>query len=256
MNRAGGMTGATPAGVAITAIVAADGRRMARDRLLKGMSLYIFLISVLMRWGVPWFTSEVQTRWSFDLMPYYPLVTSYLAVLLGAVMVGVIGGFLMLETREEGTIRALMVSPLSTGHYLGVMSIGMTAAAVVVSLVQALIIGVGLPPLFHLLVSTLFIAPTAPITAFFLASFSDNRVEAFVQAKIVSVAALVAAGAWFVPEPWQFVAGIIPPYWGVKAYWIAAAGGSDWALWLAPGLVTSVLWLWVLGRRFRAVARL
>jgi fluoroquinolone transport system permease protein len=210
---------------------------------------------VLMGGGIPWLTRGVQTRWSFDLVPYHPLLTSYLAVILGAVMIGFIGGFLMLESREEGTIRALMVAPLAMGHYLAVLAMGLMGAATVLGLVQALIIGVGIPPLPQLFVSTLLVAPLAPLTAFFLASFADNRVEAFVQGKLVSFAGVVVAGAWFVPEPWQFLVGIFPPYWGAKAYWVAEAGGSAWGVSLVAGVVTSVVWLWVLGRHFHTVAR-
>ncbi len=249
------MTSSTPVPTAIRAILITDAKRMLRDRFLNGLALYIFMISVLMRWGVPWFTRQVQTRWEFDLVPYYPLLTSYLAILLGAVMIGIVGGFLMLETREEGTIRALLVSPLSPTLYLAVMACVMMVVAVVVSLVLALIIGAGLPPFLPLFASALLVSPMAPVTAFFLASFADNRVEAFVQAKLVSTVGVIAAGAWFVPEPWQFLAGFVPPYWGVKAYWVAAAGGSGWAWWLVPGLVVSAAWLWMLGGRLRTVAR-
>ena len=220
------MTGATPLPAAIRAIVIADVSRMLRDRFLKGMALYILFISVLMRWGVPWLTTGVQTRWSFDLVPYHPLITSYLAVLLGAVMIGIIGGFLMLETREERTVRALLVSPLSTTHYLVIMSGVMMCLAVGVSLLQAFIIGVGLPDFVPLLASAALVSPMARIVAFFLAAFADNRVEGFVQEKFERTMGAVAAGAWIVPEPWQFREGIGPPYRGVKANWVAVARGS------------------------------
>ena len=238
MSSASG-TETAAASSATWAILATDGKRILRDRFLVGMALYILSISVLMRWGIRWFTSEVQARWAFDLIPYYPLVTSYLAVLLGAVLIGIMGGFLMLETREERLIHALVVSPMPMPRYLSVMSAAMIVVASLVGLVQALIIGVGLPPLPQLVATVVLVAPWAPVTALYLASFSDNRVEAFAQAKFIGTAALVVAGSWFVPEPWQWIAGIVPPYWGVKAYWVAEAGGAGWALWLLPGVAVS-----------------
>ena len=56
------------------------------------------------------------------------------------------------------------------------------------------------------------------------------------------------------PEPWQFLFGFFPPYWVCKAVWTVAEGDGLWLLYLALGVVTALVYVWWLARRFRVVA--
>ena len=61
--------------------------------------------------------------------------------------------------------------------------------------------------------------------------------------------------AWFLPPGWQLAVGVVPLYWPVKAFWVAAAGeGGAW-LWAGVGLAYQTLLLVPLLRRFEARAR-
>jgi hypothetical protein len=54
----------------------------------------------------------------------------------------------------------------------------------------------------------------------------------------------------------QWFAALYPPYWAVKAYWVAQAGEAGWIWWALGGLVTSSIWLALMVRLFlRAVRR-
>jgi fluoroquinolone transport system permease protein len=59
--------------------------------------------------------------------------------------------------------------------------------------------------------------------------------------------------AWFVPEPFQFLFGLFPPYWVSKAYWLALEGSPWWGSSLVLGIVLQVLLLLFLTRRFTKV---
>ena len=236
------------------ALLRNDGRRLARDRFLLGTAAYIFAISVAMRWILPWTARAVRRRWGFELEPYFPVIVSYLLLVLGAIMVGMIAGFLLLESREERSIRALLVSPVSLRAYLGGASVVLTLIAGGVILVEGALVGLGLPPWPAFVLIALVGGSSAPLWALFLATFADNKVEAFVLMKFVGLGGLIPVGAAFLPLPWQYVACLFPPFWAVKAWWVAAAGGSGWAWWLLGGVAISTVALFALSRRFEAVA--
>ncbi len=92
------------------------------------------------------------------------------------------------------------------------------------------------------------------MTGLFVASFADNKVQAFALLKILSAVGFVPMAVYFLDEPLQLLGGVIPAYWGLKAWWELAAGGELWLLYWAIGLVYSVAIVWLLARRFRTVA--
>ena len=123
----------------------------------------------------------------------------------------------------------------------------LTATGVI--LAEAALIGLGLPPWPALLAIALVGGSGAPLVALYLATFPDNKVEAFAHMKLVSVAGAVPLGAYFLPLPWQYLACLFPPFWAAKAWWVAEAGGSSWPLWLLGGaLTTGALLVWLSGR--------
>ena len=70
--------------------------------------------------------------------------------------------------------------------------------------------------------------------------------------KVMNAVNLLPVVAYFVPRPLQFMAGIFPTYWPMRALWSASAGESHYA-YLAIGTVVSGLALalavWLFDRR-------
>ncbi len=237
----------------IAAILRNDARRLTRDRFLLASALYLVGTSVAMRWVIPWAIRGLGARWGVELDPFAPLVVSYFVVVLAGVLVGVVGGFLLLESREDGSMRALLVTPVSMRAYLLAASGVMALAAAVLTVLEAYIIGVQLPRWPDVLAIAAVGGLSAPLPALFLASFAADKVEAFAQMKIVSFSALIPIGAYFVSLPTQAVAGLYPPYWSAKAWWLAAEGGPGALWWLLGGVLVSAASLVWLIRRFEAV---
>ena len=238
-----------------SATLRADGLRLARDRFLVGTGLYIIAISVAMRWVIPWVTPGIEGRWGFDLTPYYALVVSHIVVQLAPILVGILGAFLLLESREDRTIKALLVSPLPLSTYLRWLGCVMIVTSTVLTVVEGLIIGLGLPSLPALVAVGLVGALTAPLIALAVAGLAGNKTEAFAYLKIIGVAPLLLSGTYFLSEPLQWVAAVYPPYWAVKAYWVAEAGGHGWALWLFGGVLVASVWIAWSIRLFTRAAR-
>ena len=240
---------------ALAGILRADGLRLVRDHFLLAILTYLGAQSISMRWILPRMRQGLNSRWGLDIEPFYPVIVSYLALVLSGILVGMIAGFLLLESREDRSIKALLVSPLSMSTYLGAASLILVVVTAGMIVVESTLLGLGLPSWPVLLIVSLVGGLGAPIPALFLACFAHNKVEAFALMKFVSLAGLIPVGAYFIPEPWQYSAGLFPPYWAAKAWWSAASGGTTWPLWLLGGCATSALLTWLLARRFQSIVR-
>ncbi len=238
-----------------SATLRADGLRLARDRFLVGTGLYIIGISVAMRWVIPWVTPGIEGRWGFDLTPYYALLVSHIVVQLAPILVGILGAFLLLESREDRTIKALLVSPLPLSTYLWWLGCAMVLTSAMLTVVEGLIIGLGLPSPPALVAIGLVGALTAPLVALAVAGLASNKTEAFAYLKIIGVVPLLLSGTYFLAEPLQWLGAVYPPYWAVKAYWVAEAGGPGWGLWLSGGCLVCSIWIAWSVRLFTRSAR-
>jgi fluoroquinolone transport system permease protein len=244
-----------PSMTAIHGMLRTDALRLRRDRFLIGISVYILEITVVMRWLLPELTTGIATNWEFDLTPYHPLLVSYFIVQLAPLLPGIIGAFLLLESREDGTVKALLVSLNPLTSYVSVVCVVMFATSVTLSVAQSQIIALALPPWPALIAVALATAPWAPVFALLIASIANNKVQAFAYMKLFGVGPLLVTGAWFLPEPWQWLTAIYPPYCASKAYWVAETGGGSWPLWVLWGLVCSAAWVVALQRLYLRAAR-
>ncbi len=240
---------------AVLGLLRNDARRVLRDRFLLGGLAYVIAVAIALRWLLPWLSAGLEARWGFALAPWYGLILSYMVLVLGPFMVGFVGGFLLLELREERMITALLVAPFPLGVYLLIAGAVLVVVAVGVVLVEAAIIGIGLPAWPALVAIAAVGALLAPMNALFLATFASNKIEAFALAKLTGLAALAPVGAYFVPMPWQPIAGVVPPYWVARAWWIAEAGLPGWLAWLGAGLAVCAIANVLLARRFATILR-
>jgi fluoroquinolone transport system permease protein len=64
----------------------------------------------------------------------------------------------------------------------------------------------------------------APLLAFVLATAAPNKVAGFAMVKVLNAVNLLPIAAFFLPVPLQYVAGILPTYWPMRALWSATAG--------------------------------
>ena len=144
------------------------------------------------------------------------------------------------------------VTPRPPGLYLATVGVAVTLLGGALVFAEGAIIGVGVPPLGALAVAAFLGAPTGVVLALLLVTQASNKVEAFAVMKITTTIGLVPVAGWFVLEPMQYAAGVVPPYWACKIWWNAQTG-APWSWLVLPGIVVSALWLAVLVRRFRAV---
>lgn len=232
-----------------------DVRMVRRDSFLRWVIAMPFVEALLVRWGVP--ALEGQLAGGFSLAPYYPLIISYIVLQMVPLLMGVVIGFLLLDERDENTLQALLVSPLPLRLYLGYRVAAPLLLSVIMIMLAVPLTGLNLVAPLPLLAVALVTAMFAPVVGLFFVAFAENKIQGFAQMKIIGTLALLPVGAYFVAEPWQYLAGLLlPSYWPLKAYWLAAAGEANWLVFLLVGIVVNlVLLAFFVGRFDRVVHR-
>ena len=240
------------AAAVIRALGPIDLKSVARDSMLRWLVGMPLVVAFAFRWGVPVVNALLLERYGFDLTPYYPLLTSFLVLMVPTLM-GSVVGFLLLDQRDDRTLGALQVTPLTVGGYLAyriAVPMAVSVPVMMASIGIADLVTMGVVPAFAAAVQA---APAAPLYALFVAAFAANKVQGFALLKAVGVLTWPPVFAWFVASPWQVAFGIVPLYWPLKLFWMLAAGEPGVALYFLAGLAYQGLLVAILVRRLKTV---
>lgn len=219
-------------------IASADIRILGRDPLLKWIVLLPVGLALLLRVLIPRAEALLGTT-GFQLEPYYPLVMGgYLMTAPG--IVGMVIGFLLLDERDAQTLKALRVTPLSIRRYLTYRITLPLLVGTGTTLVGYPMIGISPLPFTSLLAIAIVAGLAAPLIALILAAVAPNKVAGFAVVKVLNGINLIPIAAFFVPPPIQYLAGIFPTYWPMRALWSAVAR-EEYLTYLVVGAVTGAL---------------
>lgn len=234
---------------------AIDARNVARDSLLRWTVILTPAFGLLVRFALPSAAIVLQERFGFDLVPYYALIMSFLPLVVAG-MTGTVVGFLLLDQRDDQTLSALLVTPVSLTDYLRYRMVVLVVPCLALSWVTVLLAGLIETTPLQIVITATVAAPLAPIYALFLASFAANKVQGFALVKAAGIVMLPCILAYFVTAPWQIVFGLVPHFWPLKVFWLFDAGSVGAALaYAAAGLVWQGIILVWLTRRFSHVVR-
>jgi fluoroquinolone transport system permease protein len=233
------------------ALIYADSRLLWRDPLLGWILALPIGLALLLKPLISRVQEALLAGMGFDLTPYHPLVMGgYLMTAPG--MVGMVIGFLFLDERDARTLTALRTTPLSMRQYLAYRVAVPLLLGTASTLIGYPLTGLTPLGLSSLLPIALVAGFSAPILALVLAIAAPNKVAGFAVVKVLNSLNLLPIVAYFVPRPLQFIAGVFPPYWPMRALWSVAAGESHGA-YLVIGTVISGLALllaaWLFDRR-------
>lgn len=227
-----------------------DLRNVRRDPLLRWLVVLPLVAALAARWLLPSLLAQVEAFMQIPLLPYYPPFMAYALLLLGPMLAGVVVGFLLLDQRDDRTLYALQVTPLSLNNYLAYRLALPVLIGMFLSLIALPLSGLVRLNLFYLLAVALAAAPMAPLFALFLAAFAANKVQGFAIQKGLGAVMLPPVIAYFVPAPWHWLFGLVPTYWPAQVLWQATSGSGQLWLYLGLGLLVQGLLLWLLLRRF------
>jgi fluoroquinolone transport system permease protein len=234
-------------------IVAHNG---ARDSFLRWIALFTPAFGLLFRFAAPLVADALRRQFDFDLVAYYPLLMSFLPLIVAG-MVGTVFGFLLLDQRDDQTLTALLVTPLSLGDYLRYRLGGLMLLSVVFGALMVPLAGLTATTPLQAVVSAVTAAPLAPLYALLLGTIASNKVQGFALAKAVGIVMVPCIVSYFVTGPWQIAFGLVPHYWPLKVFWLFHDGATTAALVHAViGLLwQTVLLMWLVQRFSRIVRR-
>lgn len=231
----------------IRTLAVADARLLGRDPLLKWVLGLPLGLALLLRVLIPRI-QEALIASGFDISAYLPLVMGgYLMTAPG--IVGMVVGFLLLDERDARTLSALRVTPISMREYLAYRIVLPLVLGTASTLLGYPLIGIAAIPFTSLLTIAALAGVSAPLLTLVLASAAPNKVAGFAVVKVLNGVSLLPIAAFFLPLPLQYIAGIIPTYWPMRALWSAAAG-EGYLVYLAVGAMTSALAVVVAARLF------
>ena len=230
-----------------------DLQNIRRDSLLLWMAAMPLFLALLFRFAVPWVRDGILQQFNFDIQPFYPLLMSYGFIIATPLLFGVVIGFLLLDERDDQTLKALQVTPLPLSGYLAYRITIPIILSIVLTVLMYPIAGLVPFSTTHLIAVSLLAAPLAPIFALFMATFAANKVQGFALMKGVGVVLILPVLAYFIESNWQLALGIVPTYWPIKLYWMLYAGETGGWIYFVVGLVYQALMLALLLRRFNVV---
>jgi fluoroquinolone transport system permease protein len=240
---------------AFRSLGAIDARSVARDSMLRWIVVFAPTFGLLFRFAIPPIGGALDRRFGFDLAAYYPLLMSFLP-LAAAGMTGTVVGFLLLDQRDDQTMTALLVTPLSLADYLRYRLGGLMLVSAVFGAAMLPLAGLTDTTALQVVVSAATAAPVAPIYALFLSTFAANKVQGFALAKAVGVIMVPCIVAYFVTGPWQNSFGLVPHYWALKVFWLFDEEAVGPALAHALiGIAWQAVLLRILVQRFSHVVR-
>lgn len=231
-----------------------DVRGVRRDSTLPWLVAMPLATALILRWGLPPLSARLLERYGFDLAPYTPALLAYFFVVLTPLVFGTLIGFLLLDEKDDATLTALQVTPLSLDAYLAYrITVPVALTFLMLFIIFPLSRLAGLP-WTHILVTAVAAAPLAPLFALYLAALAQNKVQGFALMKLSGFLLLAPVAAFFAGGRWELAFGLIPTYWPMKVYWLLAGGetGRVWAYVLAALLYQSAVTA-LLVKRFNTV---
>lgn len=235
---------------AIRALGPIDFKNIRRDPILKWMVLFPLLYGLLLRWFIPWLSEQLINLLNFDLMAYRVLLLSVFFMAI-PIVYGSVVGFLLLDQRDDQTITALQVTPLTLRGYFFyrmVMPIVLGLLGNLVMLPLSAITNFDSAELFLVSLSAAWLTP---LYALFYASFAENKVQGFALMKISGIIFMPVLGAYFVPGVWEWAFAILPPFWPMKLAWVFEFNQNGWVWVFLGGFAVSSIVFWLLLKRFQ-----
>ncbi|MEJ8543712.1 hypothetical protein [Brevibacillus borstelensis] len=231
----------------------ADGKHLMRDPMLAlSVAAPILLLAVL-RFGFPLLSETVRDRAGIDVNVYSDFLLAN-ALLLVALMEGILAGLLMLDERDENMLAYYSVTPLTKQGYLAYrlavpfLLSGVGAAAVLWGS------GLHAGTFWESAPGLALVALEGPLYGLAMAALAANKVEGLAWSKAIGVSVLIPAASLFLPGAWGWICAVFPTFWPVQTFLRAATqlqaastprAAAVFSVLFSAGLLYHLLLLWI-----------
>jgi fluoroquinolone transport system permease protein len=157
-------------------------RLVRRDSMLFMMPFFVVYMGVVLHFLMPWLNDYLAAK---EIMPgsvsvnafsyYYPLVMYYMVIITGPQISGMVYAVLILSDKDDQTIKALMVSPLTTRIYIKRRVILSMVTGVLFILALFYMINIDILPFWQMLLIALGGGQTSSLITLLLAIMANNK---------------------------------------------------------------------------------
>jgi len=221
-----------------------------RDPYLKWMIIIPFILALLIRLLLPELTGWASPM--VNIVPFYPLVMALIVVFV-PLLYGIVIGFLVLDERDEGTLNALKVTPVSMRRYIAYRVSAPMALSFITTLIAYPLAGLISVDWQLLIIVAALASLESPFIALVFACFAENKVQGFAIQKMLGTVLMALLVAFLIDPGWEFIFWALPTYWPVKAFWEGSAGGHGFWLYVAAGIIVHAALISALLWRFNKV---
>ena len=236
----------------IKALGPIDFNNVRRDPMLRWMVFFPLLMVGIFRWGIPFLAEQLKLWLNFDLLAYDNLMMSFVSMMI-PLAYGSVVGFLLLDQRDDRTLFALQVTPLTLrGYFIYRVSLPMFLGLLgnLIFLPLSGFVNMGWEKIFMV---SLGASGLTPVLALFYAGFAQNKVQGMALMKISSLIFMPVIVAWFLTGVWHWLFAILPSFWPMKLYWVLDSGGSGAGLCLLGAWLSQLIIIKFLLDHFRRV---
>jgi ABC-2 type transport system permease protein len=160
-------------------------------------------------------------------------------VILSFTLGGFIIGFSIIEEKESGAMRALMVTPISKAEFLLGRSIMGISVPIVHALLAVLIFAIGGLDILKLIMVTVVSSVIGIVMGFLIGVMSSSQMTGLANMKISVLLLLMPVMIAFVlPENRQFIFYWSPTYWSFAALKDILTRNAEWG-----GFLLQLLWI-------------
>lgn len=218
---------------------------MRRDLMLPAACLVPVLAGIFFRFILPLLEAVLTDHFHIPALisPYYRLIDIFLAM-MAPVMFCFVAAMVSLEEADEKTAAYLFITPLGKTGYL-TARLGVPAViAFPVTILLLSVFGLTAFSAAAILLFTVGGTLQGLITALLVLTLSSNRLEGMAVAKLSSLVILGAVIPFFIRGHAQYVLALLP------SFWMGKAACENRLFYMLPAIFLSVLWVFVLLKRY------
>lgn len=219
-----------PAGL-IIALIVADLRKVSRDGLMAGIIVAPLAVALAFRAFVPDAGSLEASLVSYlghdlgaEVARATPLLLMSLLTAIAPGLVGAVYGLLLVGERDERTLMALRVMPVSFARYIAARMFTPLALSVVMTIIAYPVAGLAPLPIATVALLAVVSATSAPVVALAMAAIARNKMAALAVMRVANSILALPVLAYFATGPMLWLAWLSPAYWQMNALWLAANG--------------------------------
>lgn len=220
-------------------------KQIFSDSMLATICIATVLAACFIRFGIPLLEIVLCSYFEREaILADYYLLFDLLLALVTPYMICFASAMMMLTEYDENMASYLAVTPVGKRGYILSRLVFPAGTAFAVSMVLMRWCSLTAWPLGMILLICLLTCLLSVAVALLLFSFSHNRVEGMAMGKLSGLLMLGLPAPFFLPSDVQYLVSPLP------SFWIAKLCMGRNAIFLLPALLSTLLWIWLLSKKF------